>query len=431
MKNSILYSRVLIIFFLVIFVVPGYWLLRDNDLSSWSLIEYRYLNPFPPFPVQDFRTGAKRVLQRRPVEAWKIIGTKFESGLFPKQLETAGSDQFPMRSLWIQASYGFDRLMIRLGYMFEDDTVLPTDMRASGIYETRHGLSTLFYFPGRIRESDIKRIDNAITNYETLIDAHPDINFYAFHIETLEYSKANPLNPYRPEPVQGHYLEYFLTRAPEDLDQGMLVFTSFDDYFKYFYRTDHHWNIHGTLRAYEIIHQMLAINYPEISTILPHDQIYAFPDVGFNGRLARFAVYQVQPPDTFEVAMVDLPPFRILDKNGNDFKLNKMYEYLAGEYSKKPFTDHYIEYYGADDDFHEFVSENGSDRNLLIIGDSYVNSIETLLASHYHHTYSVDIRNYPDDHFSLSEFLLQHDVDDVLFLGGRNQTVTHNWTISP
>ncbi len=222
-----------------------------------------------------------------------------------------------------------------------------------------------------------------------------------------------------------------MENAPKGLNLGVLDHSTFNDYLKLFYRTDHHWSVHGTLRAYEIIYQMLAKNFLEISPILPHDQIYTFPDIGFHGSLARFASYQIQPPDKFEVALVDLPPYQTLDAHGNVIELGHMNEYLSGHYSKKPFTDHYIEYYGRDDDFHEFVSENGSERNLLIIGDSYVNSIETLLASHYHHTYSVDIRINPDDNFSLSNFLLQHDVDDILFLGGVRQTIMHNRTIIP
>ncbi len=81
--------------------------------------------------------------------------------------------------------------------------------------------------------------------------------------------------------------------------------------------------------------------------------------------------------------------------------------------------------------FHEYIFENGTDRNLLIIGDSYVNSIEMLLASHYHHTYVADIRNFPDNTLSLSDFLADNPVDDILFLGGPSQTIMHEWTITP
>lgn len=431
MKNTKYFSRFIVVLFLIIFTVPAYWLVRDTDRSPWSLIEYRHLNPFPPFPVQDVRTAAKRVLQRRPIEAWKILGTKFESGLFPRQLETAASDQFPLRSTLIQISYGFDRLMIRLGYAFKDDPAIPADMKGTEIYETMDGTHVLLYLPARSRATDIEEIDNTIHSYEALIKAHPEINFYVYFVKPIELSTIHPLFSFYPTAVGNRYLDYLKDNLPEGLNLANLEFATFDEYLQYFYRTDHHWTVRGTLNGYETIYRMLAKNYPEISPILPHDQLYTFPDVGFHGRLARFTSYQIQPPDAFEVVLVELPPYRIIDENGDAWELSKMYQYLAGEYSKKPFTDHYIEYYGGDDEYHEYVFENGSDRNLLIIGDSYVNSIETLLASHYHHTYCLDLRNYPEDSFSLSDFLIEHEVDDILFLGGIRQTIMQNWTIIP
>lgn len=127
-----------------------------------------------------------------------------------------------------------------------------------------------------------------------------------------------------------------------------------------------------------------------------------------------------------------LPPYKIYDSNGNEIDYNQKDEYLAGNYSRKPFADHYIEYNGADTDFLEYVFDNGAERNLLIIGDSCTNAIEPLLASHYHHTYAVDIRHLPDYYFSLSEFLSEYAVDDVLVLGGPS-VVMHQWrwTINP
>ncbi len=431
MKNNNPLSLILSIFFAVIFFVPVYWLVQGNPEKLWSLIEYRDLDPFPPFPIQDIRTSAKRVLQKRPIEAWKVLGTQFQSGKYPKKLETASSDRFPLRSLAIQLSYGFDRIMIRLGYSFQDDPAIPADMKGSQIYEMREGTKTLFYYPKRKKDTDFEKINRTKETYKALIQAHPDINFYMFFIEGIDYSSINPLLSYNPSAVNGFYFDYFSQEVPDRLNVEVLRISTFDDHLNYFYRTDHHWNIHGTLRAYELIYQMLARNYPGISPILAHDQIYTFPDIGFHGSMSRFTAYQLQPPDVFEVALVDLPPYQTLDAEGNVIQLGHKNEYLSGQYSKKPFTDHYIEYYGFDRDYHEYVFESGSNRNLLIIGDSYVNSIETLLGSHYHHTYCVDIRNYPDEYFSLSDFLLEHDVDDVLFLGGPPQTIMQSWTISP
>ena len=140
----------------------------------------------------------------------------------------------------------------------------------------------------------------------------------------------------------------------------------------------------------------------------------------------------IEPGDVFEVALVDLPPYKTLDQDGNEITYNMKEEYLAGNYSREPFADHYIQFNGADTGYLEYVFENGSDRNLLIIGDSLTNAIEPMIAAHYHHTYAVDIRHWPDYYFSFSDFIAEHEVDDVLVLGGAGSTLHRwRWTISP
>lgn len=427
-------TNLIVVFYLVIFLVPAYWLLRDNSQSAWSAIENRYLKPFPPFPIQDIKISVKfLILQHEPVASLNTLAEQFRPNEYPKSVEAAASDLFPLRAVWLQTSHGFDRAMIELGYLLRDDSAIPAQMSFSRfrILKTRDANRSLFYFPASVRSSELKKIDETIITYNALTLAHPEVNYYVYSIEPLHQSKAHPLNYMLRHPQHGQYIEYFLSHLPHGLNFKSLRLNSFEDHQRWYFRTDHHWNIHGTLYAYDDLYQMLKENYPSISPTLPHDRLFVFPDIRYHGSLARFTAYQLRPGDIFEVALIDYPPFRILDKDGNDLDLMGMNEYLMGNYSNKPFTDHYIKYYGLDDDFHEFVFENGSNRNLLIIGDSFANSIELMLAAHYHHTYSVDIRNYPDMYFSFSDFLINHEVDDVLFLGGGSQTIMHDWTISP
>ncbi len=59
-------------------------------------------------------------------------------------------------------------------------------------------------------------------------------------------------------------------------------------------------------------------------------------------------------------------------------------------------------------------------------------AIETLLASHCYNTYSIYISRLLDTYFSLSEFLAEHEVDDVLMLGGGDVIFfVRRWTINP
>lgn len=63
----------------------------------------------------------------------------------------------------------------------------------------------------------------------------------------------------------------------------------------------------------------------------------------------------------------------------------------------------------------EFVFKGGTDGDQLGFRNSCGDAPIRLLGAHDHHTYTVDVRYYPD--FSLSAFLAEHPVDDILVMG--------------
>lgn len=430
MKSIIKDTRLIILFFIVILVVPVFWTTRINKEPGRSLVEYRTLAAFPVFPMADMKTAAKRLVTGKPLEAWTILKANYSDGVYQAQLEKALSDQFPLRSPAVQLAYGLDRVLIRLGYAFVDTKAIPADMK-SGVYETRK-TKVLFVRPKSFTDEQKGQIEEQVARYHNLVKQNQDLNFYIFHIELLDFSKHNPFSPGNPNADTGKSVEYFKSRLPEGITFEVFPLNSFEDHMKYYYHTDHHWNIHGSLLGYEQVYRMLKINYPNISPMVAHDTIYKFPDVKFHGSWARYALYPMRPGDDFEVALLDLPPYQILDETGQPFKYNKMNDYLSGAYSRKPFTDHYVEYYGGGSALHEYVFENGADRNILVVGDSYSFALENLIASHYHHSYFVDLRNYTDRQFSLSEFRSNHDIDDILILGVNFTTLNQSrWSINP
>ncbi|HNR02462.1 MAG TPA: hypothetical protein PKK59_08010 [Anaerolineaceae bacterium] len=429
MNIKIPWSQAIILFFVIILFVPMYWVTRGKTGSVNSLIENRALATFPAFPLVDLKMGAKRVIQGKLLLAWQRAGEQFIPGTYQQYFEYGVSDQFPLRATWIQLMYGLERIMIRVIYSTQPDIAIPADMGRSGLYELL-GKHFLFYPPRQVAQKQ-EYIDNTILRYSELLDKYPDMNFYAYQVDGLDYSNANPLTSKIYWGEANRSFEYFLQNKPEALITSRLHYRNLEEYLDYFFRTDHHWNIHGTLQGYEDIYAMLAANYPEISPMISHDRFYVFPDIEFHGSLARFSLYRIRPGDIFEVALLDLPPHKIFDSTGMELDLHHQADYLDGHYSTEPFTDHYVEYYGADRDLIEYVYENGSERNLMIIGDSYANAIESILAAHYHHTYSIDVRKYPYGKFNLAEFLEEHDVDDILFIGGPDQTIRQSWMLIP
>jgi hypothetical protein len=174
---------------------------------------------------------------------------------------------------------------------------------------------------------------------------------------------------------------------------------------------------------------MLSEKYPDISPMLQYKEIVEFPEIEFLGNIARLTFYPIEGDD-FAVEVVDFPPQQI-NYGGQELVENPRSVYFEGNYSMIPYVNHFNEFYGRVTDLITYAVENDSERNLLIIGSSFRYALDPLLASHYQNTYCIDLRYFTT--FSLSEFLLDHKVDDILLLGNNQvlfQDLEH-WTINP
>ncbi len=206
-----------------------------------------------------------------------------------------------------------------------------------------------------------------------------------------------------------------------------LRLASLEEHKEKFFRTDHHWNARGAWAGYSIIYDMLAERVPDLSPKLELQEFRKIDDVAFCGSYARRTLVPCDP-EPFEVAIVDLPAYTTYI-DGQPQQYGHREEYLKGEFEKNRFTNHYAEYYGNVIDLVEYEFENGSNRDLLLFGNSYSQAVKLFIASHYRHTYAFDFREYSD--FSLSEFLAEHPVDDVLLIGDLLAYGREDWIINP
>ena len=83
-------------------------------------------------------------------------------------------------------------------------------------------------------------------------------------------------------------------------------------------------------------------------------------------------------------------------------------------------------------DIGELVISTGRiDRpNIIIIADSYDNPILKLIASHFNTTYSIDLRHYKNQvgvPFCLSDYIREHDVSIVMFVGNNGMFSSDLW----
>jgi hypothetical protein len=405
------HSPVLFIFFVILILVPFLIVSNFGASPETNVVEARETVALKPASSPNLKRALDLIDQGKYIEGAEILINLYTSASFVNKFETAASDQFPLRLQIIQFSKGLERGIIKLAYGFLPDKIIPADMTRDIYFDSNR--NQLIYVPSLFNETTQDFIDERIENYEDLIQAHPDKNFYLYYHEILENSKYHPLNPYFSEADKNQSFEYFENSLPDGLVLEKFMLNGMEDHLKYYYRTDHHWNIYGVLRAYEDMYHMLANNYPDMSPILEIEDIVEFPEIEFLGSLSRETLFPIDG-DEFWVEVVDFPAFEII-KSGQKLSEHPRWAYFEDSYSTIPYTNHFNEFYGKVTDLIEYTFTNGSDRNLLIIGSSFRNALDPLLGSHYHKTYCIDLRYYTE--FSLSEFLEEHSVDDILILG--------------
>ena len=254
-----------------------------------------------------------------------------------------------------------------------------------------------------ITDKNLKKIKNRIEVYNEL-NNYIDVYYYfittppIYNFEENEYSINLP--KLLEENLSGNY------------KLSSLKFNSYEDYTKYFYKTDHHWNHVGTQKAYEDI---IAMIRPRDKALEPIEEV-EFNDTIFYGSAARISqIFDFK--ENFKVYKYDYPDMEII--NDKEYGVyGNCDEYYNENVSKDKLANHYGIFYGGDSA--EVVFEaNKSKYNLLILGSSFTNSVNKLIASHFNKTYDVDLRHYgnlTNEEFDIKEYIDKNDIDKVLII---------------
>lgn len=421
------FSFVLVIFFVFLLAIPLSLPFETSTAQESAVLKQGAAERTAEQAAPNLTYALKLLQQGKITDGLDILIRLFTSREFVQKFENLINEKIPFQVSAIRFSKAVDRSIIKLAYGFTDDRVMPADMTLDFYYDTE--FEQLLFTPTMFDSHAKQIIDDRIQNYQELIQLYPDTNFYLYYHQTLHNSDFHPLNPVFPEADSGQSLAYFEQNLPDGLIFEKFLLTSHEDHLEYYYRTDHHWRVNAIIRAYQEIYTMLSQNYPDMPQPLTITKTIEFPDINFLGMMARRALYPIKADD-FVVEDVIIPPHDLIE-SGQKVDNNRRSIYFEGKYSTIPYINHYNAFYGEVADLIEYDFQNTSDRNLLIIGSSYQNSLDPLLASHYDKTYCVDLRYYTD--FSLSAFLSEHEVDDILIIGDNEvafQDVQY-WKINP
>ncbi len=294
-------------------------------------------------------------------------------------------------------------------YDLFDVEYIPAGTNSDGEYLIKDLKNNAYYaFSNHSNEILEDKLNNQINFWNSLYEANSNINFSIYLPNRLELQKnIQNVQNYRDMSI---YVDKFISSLNPNIKVKSLTLNNIEEYNKYFYKSDHHWNMYGALVGYEEIMNLLSHNNYSKYEVEEHN-------MNFFGSFSR-TTRNKEIYDKFYTVKDYNKNYKVLvnnDKAPSNFKplsfenLNK---------KKSDFYDWYVGYfYGLYGNVvYDFNDE--SKNNLLIISDSYAWQIDYLIASNYNKTHVINIMydEYLKSPLNYTKYIEENQIDDVLIL---------------
>lgn len=242
---------------------------------------------------------------------------------------------------------------------------------------------------------------------------HPDTRVLVYLAPDSQNTEGSPSAALMSNPLTYDQLE-----AVFESEDGHFEWVSggvtYDEFRSGWYRTDHHWNEEGSYQAYTRIASAMgfgdSLTVPSVKTAYDEPPFYGtFARRGLSdGYSDAVAYYEIEAEPKLSVEIRG-------EEVGREGLIHKdLYNQQAWNANK--YANRYAELFHDDYGLITIRNQDAPEGRggLLMVVDSYSNSMERLLAAHFSVTYVFDPRHSSQ---TLDEFLLEHaEINDVLFL---------------
>ena len=240
------------------------------------------------------------------------------------------------------------------------------------------------------------RLDKQVTFYNDIKNKYPNVDLMVYL--PLRYSETSYKN------VHGVYNKIinFTNKLNPNIKYRLFDSKSPDEYLRYFYKTDHHYNSYGAHKVYLDILKGYGINN----------------EINITHKVIRDKYYGSMAKSILSTNIVDnLTAINVL----NNLKTNindANFKPLKIEEKKDVFYDYYVRYFNGQYD--EIIYDNNSyyNRNLLIICDSLAWQIDYLLANNFDKTYVINMKygKWINNDLLLGDYIEKNHITHILFL---------------
>jgi hypothetical protein len=365
---------------------------------------------FPQFSLPGKAQQQKSMLEGKVYQEFpELTKASLMDGEFQSQFDQFANDSILYRDKALQINAALQRIPITLAAQVFHYNYCPTFYGSSISYSTSD--DALFPKLQKTTADFESALSDSAARLNSFMAQHPEYTYTFAVIDRLEYSSVNPLTGLSSNTVTDEYMqEAFFNRLSNKMSIVGNNIANKEEYLKRYFKSDHHWNIAGAYEAYEAL----------INKLKPEDDAVEIEETfstskPFNGSYARRGILTTQTSDTVSDILYSASDIEI-DVDGKKLQLSDIasgpdYDKTA---NKDKFASRYGEYFHADYPLMTLTNKSKPNAGfLLIVADSYSNSIERLFAEHYTNVYVIDPRHYEG---TLSSFLSNHEVNDILFL---------------
>ena len=346
------------------------------------------------WPSREFSEKENRMLEQKP----ELTLSGIESGRFMEQYESYQSDQIAGRDLWVQLKTRVDLLMGK--------------RESNGVYKGKSK-----YLMEDIKTPNQEQMEHNLASMCSFQEAYPDIPMYMM----LVPNAANVLSDKLPS---------FAVTRDQDKDfaeiqkalKGHLTWVDVSSAMKdhksenIYYHTDHHWTSLGAKYGYEALAEALQLDTSKEVELKP----YAVSD-SFNGTLSATSGYETGYEESMYVYLPKeegTGPEVVVSYVEEQEKKATLYDT-----SKLKEKDKYAMFLGGNSGLIDIRTTADSTDRLLIVKDSYANSLVPFLTPYYREIFMVDPRYYYGD---IHEIMENNKITSVLFLYNGNTFVEDN-----
>lgn len=285
--------------------------------------------------------------------------------------------------------------IINVDSLYLDDIYLKENTDQDRVFYDKD--NNFYYLVNKYSKDELNnRMNTEVGFYNSLASKYSNINFAIYLPLRYEMTSAKNVNGYHDMVVE------FEEKLDDNIQVTDLDSKTTEEYLKYFYKTDHHFNSYGAYISYNDILDMYGI---------PSNLEFKIKEVinPYYGSMAK-SLLSTKVSDT--LIALDYPNNLKVKVDGEDFKP------LEVDKKANPFYDYYVKYFNGQYDEVIYQSELHTGNNLLIISDSFAWQIDYLLASHFDNTYVINMRygKWKNNNLDFDKYVKENNITHVLVL---------------